>query len=116
MTTITRANLYPCFNAGTPNNRQLAMFGMKWPLSNGWAKQMLGRSVPDDFLPRLAALRKVKGTPSLPKPAKTSPKPRIVRSMEFTDDAGSDMVHLQIDLTVADAAKLTKFLGCSISR
>jgi hypothetical protein len=55
---ITTENLYPCFNAGTPNNKQLAMFGMSWPLRNGWANEMIGREVSDDFLVKLAFLRK----------------------------------------------------------
>ena len=103
MTTITASNLYPCFNAGTPNNRQLAMFGMQWPLRHGWAKEMIGREVPDDFLGKLAALRKGEARVA-------RPKPRIVTAMDFTDDAGNDMMHLQIDLTTADAAKVTAFI------
>ena len=60
MTEITYDNLYPCFNAGTPNNKQLAMFGMSWPLHHGWAKEMIGRQVSEDFLPKLMALKKTR--------------------------------------------------------
>ena len=68
MTTITARNLYSCFNAGTPNNKQLAMFGMKWPLRNKWAHQMIGLEVPDDFLTKLEGLRKKQATSSKPEP------------------------------------------------
>jgi hypothetical protein len=60
MKKITPENLYPCFNGGTPNAKQLAMFGMRWPLESGWAKKMIGKEVEDGFLDRLAALRKKK--------------------------------------------------------
>jgi hypothetical protein len=93
MTTITASNLYPCFNAGTPNNRQLAMFGMKWPLRHGWTKDMIGRQVPDDFLPKLASLRKRSG------PVRVElVKPVIVKIEDFTRDDGTEMMHIQIDL------------------
>jgi len=81
------------------------MFGMKWPLRHGWAKEMIGRQVTDDFLPKLASLKKPARAFSV-----QSPKPLLIRSCEFTDDAGNPMVHVQYDLTDKDAKKLADFI------
>lgn len=66
---------------------------------------MIGRKVPDDFLEKLASLKKPnRGI------VRQAPKPILIRSCEFMDDAGNEMVHVQYDLTAKDAVKLTAFI------
>jgi hypothetical protein len=42
---ITREWLEANSNGGSPNNRQLKLFGMRWPLRPGWREKLIGRDI-----------------------------------------------------------------------
>ena len=53
---ITREWLDRFSNEGQPNNKQLAVFGLRWPLQSGWRYRLIGQRIPVEQATRFERL------------------------------------------------------------
>ena len=60
---VTKQWFFSHVNAGSPNNKQLALFGLKWPLSPGWFNLIEGREISELVARQFEAFQIQKSAP-----------------------------------------------------
>lgn len=54
---LTKENLSALFNCNSPNRKQVSMLGIKYPLRNGWMKQLIGTTIPHSLYASLLSCK-----------------------------------------------------------
>jgi hypothetical protein len=55
---LTRELIFAGLNCGAANSKQLAVFGLKYPLKHGWIDQLAGKEISEEDYQRFLSLRR----------------------------------------------------------